>query len=101
MDHRPGLRGLPEYPAQGVQVEQVHLVEGEGLSAERLHPAQCLPARVGQVVDDRDPVAAVQQLQAGVRADVTGAAGDENMHDTPPCGRRDAGRGNINLIDEK
>ena len=101
MDHRPGLRGLPEDALQGVPVEQVDLVEGERLSAQVLDPAQRLPAGVDQVVDDRDPVAALQQFQAGVRADVAGAAGDENMHGTPPCGRRDAGWVNINLIDGK
>ena len=101
MDHRGGLRRLPEHRAQRIEVDQVDLVEGEGAPAQGLDPAQGLPARVGQVVDDRDLVAAVQQFQAGVTADITGAAGDENMHGTPPCGRRGAGWVNINLIDGK
>ena len=41
------------------------------------------------------------ELIAQVSADYLIAAGDENMHGTPPCGRRGAGWVNINLIDGK
>jgi len=52
-------------------------VELELAPGQRADAAQTLLAGVVEIVDDRDPVARVQQLQAGVAADVAGAAGDE------------------------
>jgi hypothetical protein len=86
MDDGLRVRRLLEHCAQRVEVEQVHLVKGDGFAAQRFHPPDRFPARVAEVVDDGDPATGVEQFQAGVAADIAGAAGDDHMHPVSPRG---------------
>ena len=53
----------------------IHLFAGE-----LLHPLQGLGVGVAQIINDHYLMAAFQQLDAGVCADVPGTAGDKNIH---------------------
>ena len=54
--------------------------ERDRLAGNAFDPPDHGRARVGEIVDDDDVVAGGEELDAGVRADVTGAAGDEHSH---------------------
>ena len=68
---------LPQQPF----VPDIALIKLQGLAGELLHPLQAFGIGIAQIVDDHHAVAALQKLQAGVRADIPGAAGDQNIHD--------------------
>ena len=61
-------------------VPYVSLVEFDFPAGNGLHPLQALGVGVAQVVDDRHIVSAVEKFNAGMGADVSGAAGDQNVH---------------------
>ena len=65
-------------------VPHIALVEADALAGDALHPLQTLRIGIDQIVDDHHLIAAFQQLHAGVRADITGTAGDQNLHNKPP-----------------
>ena len=60
----------------GGRIAQIGLDEGDGLAGDFLHTAQRLLTGVGQIVHHDDLITCVEQLHAGVAADVTGAAAD-------------------------
>ncbi len=83
MDH--GLHRVGgEHGVQGRAVPDVHLVEGEVLAGDGADGVQRLGLGIDKVVHDHELVARVQQLHAGVAADVPGPAGDKNLHGEPP-----------------
>jgi hypothetical protein len=59
------------------EVEGVHRDVGAG---QRFHPADHGRLAVGEVVDDDDVVAGLDEGQDRVGSDVAGTAGDENAH---------------------
>ncbi len=61
-------------------VAHVVFIEGDVLARDLLHAFDGLRAGVDQIIDDDDLVAALEQLHAGVAADIAGAAGDEYVH---------------------
>ena len=61
-------------------VPYVSLVEFDFPAGNGLHPLQALGVGVAQVVDDRHIVSAVEKFNAGMGADVSGAAGNQNVH---------------------
>ena len=77
MHHRVDLL-LLEQVLHGIAVAQVEQVELDALAGQFLDPAERVGARVAQVVQHHDLVARFQQFQAGVRADIAGAAGDQD-----------------------
>ncbi len=68
-----------DFPEQRL-VPDVALVEFQGFAGEGLDPIQTLGVGIAEVVHNHHAVAAIEQLQAGVGADITGAAGDQNVH---------------------
>ena len=65
---------------EGRAVEKIHFAEFERLSCDALDAPQALRVGVGEIVRHNDRVSGVQKLHAGVAADVSGAAGNENVH---------------------
>ena len=61
-------------------VPHIALVEFHLFAGELLHPLQGLGVGVAQIINDHYLMAAFQQLDAGVCADVPGTAGDKNIH---------------------
>ena len=61
-------------------VPHIALVEFHLFAGELLHPLQGLGVGVAQIINDHYLMAAFQQLNAGVCADVPGTAGDKNIH---------------------
>ena len=61
-------------------VAHVVFIEGDLFARDHFHTLDRLRAGIYKVVDDDDLMAAVEQLHAGVAADVAGAAGDEDVH---------------------
>ncbi len=64
-------------------VGEVALHEGGVVAAQSVHRLHCLDTRVRQVVGDDDAVAAFEQSNSGVAADVTGATSDQNRAGHP------------------
>ena len=86
MDDRvDGVGG--EHGVQRGAVAQIGPDEGEVTPGDRAHPAQRLLLAVAQVVDHDQVVAGAQQFDAGVAADVTGTAGDQDAHGGSPWGQ--------------
>lgn len=54
--------------------------KGNFFAGDLLHPAQGFLGRVDQIVCYHDLIARLDKLHAGVAADVTGAAADQNRH---------------------
>ena len=81
VDDAIDLMGIEDL-VHGLAVEHVGLVEGEvlgGLFAhDGLDAVDSDSAGVGEVIDDDDLVAALEQLNDGVRADKAGATGNED-----------------------
>lgn len=77
-----GVEGeLLEDDGEGVVVQQVDVAEDDlvRLAGEAGHALERLLRGVGEVVHDHRSHALVHHLQDGVRADVAGAAGDEDI----------------------
>ena len=81
VDDAVDLMGVEDL-VHGLAVEHVGLVEGEVLGSlfahDGLDAVDGDGAGVGEVIDDDDLVAALEQLNDGVRADKTGATGYED-----------------------
>ena len=71
---------LGKYLFQAFPVADVHLVEGDGLAYDLLHPVNGLGGGVGEIVHDYGIMAGCDELDEGVAADKTGAARDKNVH---------------------
>ena len=61
-------------------VQKIHFVVFECLSGDALDAPQALRVGVDEIVHHNDRMSGVQKLYAGVAADVSGAAGNENVH---------------------
>lgn len=61
-------------------VQKIHFVVFERLSGDALDAPQALRVGVDEIVHHNDRMSGVQKLHAGVAADVSGAAGNENVH---------------------
>ena len=61
-------------------VEKIGFADLDGLSGDLLHAADAFAAGVYEIVHNDDGMPCVEQLHAGVAADVAGAAGNENIH---------------------
>ena len=61
-------------------VQQIHLIKLEVFAGDFPDAVQCLRLGVDEVVEDDDFLPLVQQLHAGVRTNVAGAAGDQYCH---------------------
>ena len=81
VDDAVDLMGVEDL-VHGLAVEHVGLVEGEVLGSlfahDGLDAVDGDGAGVGKVIDDDDLVAALEQLNDGVRADKAGATGYED-----------------------
>ncbi len=73
-------RRLGEDRVKRRAVQQIDLVECELPASELLYALQRLGLAVAQIIDDRDGVSGVQQLQAFVAANIPRAACDKNVH---------------------
>ena len=69
-----------EHLVQLFAVAHVDLIKRHVLVRDLLHAAACLGAGVHEVVDDHDLHALLQQLHAGVAADIAHAAGYQYCH---------------------
>ena len=69
---------LLEQPVQQRRVADVPFHEFRPLAGDRRHPFQGFAAAVAEVVEHQHPAPRFQQQQYRVRADVTGAAGNQN-----------------------
>jgi hypothetical protein len=80
-----GVHGVSvEDGREGVPITDVQLVDGADEAAgDPFHPGEDLRCAVGVVVDHDHFVAVVQQFHAGVAADETGPAGDEDRRGCP------------------
>ena len=65
---------------QGGAVPDVLLIEGDGLSGDLFHALHGLCGGVDKVVDDYNVVALLQEFDAGMASDVSGAAGNKYGH---------------------
>ena len=77
MDHRGGTARAQRRLQCGA-VPHVALYAGQRLSGDAFHPIQGFGFAVAVVVKDRNGIARIEQLHAGVAADVASTAGDEN-----------------------
>ena len=64
-----------------VGVSQLGLDEGDALADNVLHAVDGFLAGIAEVVGDNDVIARLDELNAGMAADVPGAAGNENGHE--------------------
>ncbi len=81
---------LFKYPVERGPVPHVLLIKGETLPGYLLHAIERLCAGIDEIVYDDHIHALLEQLDAGVAADVSGPAGNENCHDGPPFQSRRA-----------
>jgi hypothetical protein len=72
---------LPEHFVGCRWIDKISLKKTKLPACEPFDPAQTLLAGIGKVVNDRHVMAAAQQLQTGVSADISGSAGDKNAHE--------------------
>ena len=63
-------------------ITHIAFIELQTLAGEFLNTLQGFGVGIAQVVDDHHTVAAFQQFQTGVRADIARAAGYQNIHNT-------------------
>ena len=80
VNHRADVRVLGEEGLHLVLAAQLRLDKGDFLSHDLLHPVDSLLTGVIQIVGHHDVIARLDELHAGVAADVAGAAADENGH---------------------
>ena len=71
---------LFEDAVQGGPVTHINLVEIQAFAGDLLYPLQGLGAGIHQVVRHDNAVASLQQLHAGMAANVSGAAGNQYVH---------------------
>ena len=69
-----------KYLVQRLLVAAIHLVGGEVLAGDLAHALERFGFAVVIIVYDHDVIACVKQLNAGMRADITGAAGNKYAH---------------------
>ena len=70
--------------AQQRFITDITFVKFQTLSGELLHTVQALRVGIAQIVNDHHAVTAFQQFHAGMAADITGAAGNQNIHEQNP-----------------
>ena len=80
VDHRVNVRVLGKERFYLGLAAQLGLDKGDGLAHDFLHPAEGFLAGVVQIVGHHNVVARLNELHAGVTADVAGAAADQNRH---------------------
>ena len=71
----PGEQGL-----HLVLMAQLRLDKGDLFSGDLLHPPQSFLAGVAEVVRHYDIIPGLQKLHAGMAADITGSAANQNRH---------------------
>src|ERR1700761_4967824 len=64
-------------------IADVAFDNGQRLLADLLDAFECCAAAVGKVVEYHDLVAGIEQFDAGVGADIAGAAGHQNHWESP------------------
>ena len=79
MNHRL-CTAVAQGTLQRCTIAYVGLDTGYGLAGDALDPIQRLGIAIAVVVQHRHAVARVEQFQAGVAADIAGAAGDKDVH---------------------
>ena len=84
MDHRVNVGVLGKNGLHLVGVAQLRLDKGDGLSHDLLHPAQRLGGGIDQIVRHHNLVARLNQLHAGMAADIAGAAAHKDRHEHAP-----------------
>ena len=90
MDHTGDVILREDFPEQPF-VPDVPFVEGNLLAGEGFHPLQGNGVGIAEIIDDHHAVSAAEQLHTGMGADITGAAGNQNIHTksslkSPPAG---------------
>ncbi len=80
VDRRAERALLVEDGVELLLVADVDLVELDVLARDLLDARERLLRAVAEVVDDHDVVSRVEQFDDGVASDVSGSAGDENLH---------------------
>ena len=71
---------LEDFGEQGF-IPHVALIELQLLPGEEFHPVQGFGIGIAKIVDDHNAIAAFQQLQTGVGADIARAAGYKHIHE--------------------
>ena len=61
-------------------ITDIALIELQALARQLHNTVQAFRIGIAQIVDDHHTVSAFQQLQAGVRSDITGTAGNKHIH---------------------
>ena len=84
LDDGGDVRALGEDLLHILMAGHVCIVEAEVLAGDLLDPIQNHGRSVIIVICHYDIVASVQQFDAGVAADITGAAGNQNCHSLVP-----------------
>ena len=79
MDHRVDLV-FGEDPVDPFPVEQVDLIEPEILPGDFADAVEHFRLGIDKIVEDDNLFPRVQQFNAGVGTDITGAASDQNRH---------------------
>ena len=79
MDYRVDRMGC-EHPAQALPVADIAFIEGEIPAGELPGPAQRLGLGIVIIVDHHDVAAGLDQLDAGVTADIAASARNEYCH---------------------
>ncbi len=64
-------------------VDQVDLMKDDGSAGYLLDTLQGYSAWIGKIVDNGNIMSFFQQFKAGVAADITGPAGNKNIHFSP------------------
>ena len=83
VNHRIDVRILGEEGLHLVLVAELRLDEGNPFAGNLLHPAHRLLAGIGKIVRYHNLVPCLDELHAGVAADVPSAAADQNGHNDP------------------
>ena len=65
-------------------VTDVAIVYFDILARNFFHTFYTFALAVAEIIEYNRIIACIQKLHAGVRTDVSGAAGDKNRHNTPP-----------------
>ena len=83
VDHGVNAGILGKEGLRLLQIAQLRLDEGDLLSHNLLHPPDGLLAGVVEIVRHDDVIARLNELHAGVAADVARAAANKNGHKKP------------------
>ena len=79
MDDRLDRVGA-EDPPQNVEVADISLIKGEGLSGQFLNAAYRAGLSVVKIIERDNLIAGLQHGENGVTADIPGAAGNKYCH---------------------